>query len=111
MTPKLAQLQAVTDDLRIAASKADSVAVEITGNLNTLLQGLAPLESGFQGGAGTSFQQVQQSIRLNLIKITDALKEVAEGVRTAGGDFDVQDSEATSLVNKTMENTDVIDRL
>lgn len=111
VTPKLAQLQAVTDDLRIAANKADDVAAEITGNLTTLLAGLAPLESGFRGGAGTTFQGVQESIRLNLVKITDALLEVAEGVRTSGAEFDVQDSEAQNLVAKTVEDTSIVDRL
>lgn len=111
VTPKLAQLQAVTNDLRVAAGKADDVAAEITGNLKTLLAGLAPLESGFKGGAGSTFQQVQLSIEQNLVKITDALLEVAEGVRTSGADFDVQDSEAQSLVSKTMDDTSIVDRL
>lgn len=110
MTPKLA-LQAVTNDLRTAAGKAEGVAAEITGNLKTLLTGLAPLESGFKGAAGSTYQQVQLSIEQNLVKIVDALNEVAEGVRTAGADFDVQDSDAQTLVAKTFDDTSIIDRL
>lgn len=104
-------LQAVTEDLRTAAGKADDVAGQITGNLKTLLAGLAPLEKDFRGGAGTTFQGVQTQIEANLVKITDALLEVAEGVRSSGSHFDVQDTEAQNLVNKTVADTSILDAL
>lgn len=107
VTPKMT-LQAVTDDLRTAAGKADDVAAEITGNLKSLLAGIAPLEKDFRGGAGRSFQEVQTQVTNNLNKITDALLEVAEGVRSSGAHFDVQDQEAQELVAKTTADDSII---
>jgi uncharacterized protein YukE len=68
--------------------------------LNTLLDNLAPMETGLVGAAGMSFQQVKTNVNADLITITDALNEVAEGIRTAGRDFDVADETAHQEVTK-----------
>lgn len=91
---------AVTGDLLKAADRADTAGGELTTMLTTLLSDLAPLESRFRGGAGMSFQQVQARIQQDLVQITDALNEVASGVRSSGKDFEVADQVAQDEVNR-----------
>ena len=91
---------AVTAELLKAADRADQAGGELTTMLSQLLTELAPLESRFQGSAGMSFQQVQSRIQQDLVQITDALNEVASGVRSSGKDFDVADQTAQEEVQR-----------
>ncbi|MBN1173188.1 MAG: WXG100 family type VII secretion target [Micromonosporaceae bacterium] len=97
-------LNAVTSELLIAANKADEAGGQLSQMMSALMDNLAPLQSQFVGGAGASFQTIKENIRTDLIAITDALNDVAEGVRTAGKDFDAADSEAQSEVTKAAED-------
>jgi uncharacterized protein YukE len=96
----VAPLNAVTPELQLAASKADEGGGQIAQMLSALLLGLEPMAGGFVGQAGGTFQKVKLDIRNDLVIIVDALNEVAEGVRTAGRDFDVSDAEAQSEVSQ-----------
>lgn len=89
---------AVTPQLLAGAKKADDAGAQLTHMLNTLLNNLEPMHRGLVGAAGLSFQKVKADIHVDLVNITDALNEVAEGIRTAGRDFDVADEEARQEV-------------
>jgi uncharacterized protein YukE len=96
----LAPLNAVTPELQLAANKAEEGGGQIAQMLSALLIGLEPMSAGFIGQAGGTFQKVKADINNDLVIIVDALNEVAEGIRTAGRDFDVSDTEAQSEVNQ-----------
>jgi WXG100 family type VII secretion target len=91
---------AVTPELQAAAKKAEEAGGQISQMMYVLLDELEPMQTGLVGAAGTQFGKVKADINLDLINITDALNEVAEGVRTAGRDFDVADDEAHQEVTK-----------
>jgi WXG100 family type VII secretion target len=103
---------AVTPELQKAATKADDAGGQLAKMISGLLDNLAPMESGFVGAAGMSFQQVKASVNADLVTITDALNEVAEGIRTAGRDFDVSDDEARQEVTKAAADAgNIVNRL
>jgi WXG100 family type VII secretion target len=95
---------AVTPQLLAASKKADDAGGQIAQMMHALLENLRPMQQGFVGAAGLTFQKVQADVNNDLIIITDALHEVAEGVRTAGRDFDVADTEAQADVTKAAQD-------
>jgi WXG100 family type VII secretion target len=103
---------AVTPELQKAATKADDAGGQLAQMLNALLDNLAPMETGFVGAAGMTFQQVKANVNADLVTITDALNEVAEGIRTAGRDFDVSDDVAHQEVTKAAADAgEIVSRL
>ena len=62
------------------------------------------MKQGFVGMAGATFQKVKADVHTDLVAITDALNEVAEGIRSAGRDFDVSDTEAQTEVTKAAQD-------
>jgi len=103
---------AVTPELQKAATRADDAGGQLAKMLNALLDNLAPMETGLIGAAGMSFQQTKASVNADLVTITDALNEVAEGIRTAGRDFDVSDDTARQEVNKAAADAgNIVSRL
>jgi WXG100 family type VII secretion target len=103
---------AVTPELLAASKKADDAGGQIAQMLSALLQNLEPMTAGFVGAAGGTFQKVKADINNDLVIITDALNEVAEGIRSAGRDFDVSDSEAQAEVTKAAEDAgSIVSRL
>jgi WXG100 family type VII secretion target len=103
---------AVTPELQKAATKADDAGAQLSLMLNALLDNLAPMQKGLVGAAGMSFQQVKTNINSDLVTITDSLNEVAEGIRTAGRDFDVADDTAQQEVNKAAQDAgQIVSRL
>jgi uncharacterized protein YukE len=87
-----------------AAKKADDAGGQLSQMMSALIMNLEPMRQGFVGMAGGSFQTVKDNIHADLIEITKALDEVAEGIRSAGRDFDVSDSEAQNEVAKAAQD-------
>jgi ESAT-6 family protein len=87
-----------------AAKKAEDGGGQIATMLNTLLLRLEPMQAGFVGQAGGTFQKVKADINADLVIIIDALNEVASGIRSAGQDFDVADSDAQAEVSKAAQD-------
>jgi uncharacterized protein YukE len=91
-----------------AANKADDAGGQLARMMHVLLDNLEPMQQGLVGAAGHTFTRVKADINTDLIAITDALNEVAEGVRTAGRDFDVADDEANQEVTKAAADAGAI---
>jgi WXG100 family type VII secretion target len=104
----VATFNAVTPELLAAAQKADDAGGQLAQMLNALLQNLEPMAQGLVGQAGGSFQKVKIDINNDLVVINDALNEVAEGIRSAGRDFDVADAESQSEVVKAAADAGAI---
>jgi len=74
----------------------DGVADRLTGNLNKLMDELAPLYDQWKGAGAGSFQQVRQRFDEDMAKLNVALRAIAEAVGSAGKDYDVSDDEIKS---------------
>ncbi|WP_213454931.1 WXG100 family type VII secretion target [Rhizomonospora bruguierae] len=108
----MADVNAVTPELLAAAGKAENGGQSIAQMLSALIQNLEPMQQGFVGQGGLRFQQVKESVNADLIAITDALNEVAQGIRTAGQDYSVADQESEQEVTKAAEDAgNIINRL
>ncbi|GEM_PF-5365804 len=99
---------ATTPELMAAANKADEAGGQIARMVNALLDGLAPMQVGLVGAAGYSFQQAQSDVHRDLVTITNALHEVAEGVRSAGRDFAAADADAQHEVTRAAADAGTI---
>ena len=90
--------------MQAAARKADAAGSEISGGLGRLLNELESLPGGFQGQAALAFQNAKEQMRQDLVKITDALNDLARGIETAGQNFNASDEEAAREVNNAIAN-------
>ncbi|MGA8112386.1 MAG: WXG100 family type VII secretion target [Actinocatenispora sp.] len=91
-----------TPEMQAAATKADDSGGQISGSMARLMRELEALPGGFQGEAAQMFQQAKNEMHRNLVEITDALNDMAEGIRTAGRDFDASDQESAQEVNRAV---------
>jgi WXG100 family type VII secretion target len=71
----------------------DAVADRLTGNLNSLMDQLAPLYDQWKGAGAGSFQQVRERFDQDMARLNVALRAIAEAVGSAGKDYDVSDEE------------------
>ncbi|MFF0150129.1 WXG100 family type VII secretion target [Micromonospora sp. NPDC005203] len=74
----------------------DAVADRLTGNLNQLMDQLAPLYDQWKGAAAGSFQDVREKFDNDMARLNVALRAIAEAVGSAGKDYDVSDDELRS---------------
>jgi WXG100 family type VII secretion target len=95
-----------------AATKADNASQTLNTMIKNLLSGLEPLQKGFVGAAGASFQSVQIRINDDLNNMTQALRDVSEGIRSAGSDFSATDDQAQQDVTNAAQGAgDIMNRL
>ncbi|GAB2931664.1 hypothetical protein GCM10027280_19210 [Micromonospora polyrhachis] len=74
----------------------DGVADRLTGNLNRLMDELAPLYDQWKGAGAGSFHEVRRRFDEDMAKLNVALRAIAEAVGSAGKDYDVADDEIKS---------------
>ncbi|MDG4762749.1 WXG100 family type VII secretion target [Solwaraspora sp. WMMD406] len=74
----------------------DGVADRLTGNLNRLMDQLAPLYDQWKGAGAGSFQQVRDRFDQDMARLNVALRSIAEAVGSAGKDYEVSDEETRS---------------
>lgn len=91
-----------TPEMQAAAKNARDSGSEIAGGLSRLLQELEALPGGFKGAAAVEFGKAQETMRQSLNKLVDALNDVAEGIDTAGRDFDASDQDSAQEVSKAV---------
>ena len=103
---------AVTPELMNAAGKAEDAAGQISKMMFVLLDNLEPMKQDFVGAAGDTFDSVKAAVNGDLVQITDALNDVAEGIRSAGRDFDAADAQAQQEVAQAAADAgDIVNRL
>jgi WXG100 family type VII secretion target len=93
-----------TPEMQAAAKKAKDSGSDIASGLSRLLRELEALPGGFKGAAAVEFGKAQETMRQSLTDIVDALNDVAEGIQTAGRDFDASDQESAQEVQKAVAN-------
>lgn len=91
-----------TPEMQAVAKNARESGSDISGGLARLMQELEALPGGFKGAAAVEFSKVQETMRQSLVKLVDALNDVAEGIDTAGRDFDASDQASADEVSKAV---------
>lgn len=89
-----------TDEMAVFQKKADDVAQQLTGMLTTMLNGLSPLESNWQGGGGTSFVTTKATVQNEITRLNGALTGMSADVGTAGVTYASSDQDARAVMDK-----------
>jgi WXG100 family type VII secretion target len=74
-----------------AAGQFEQVNSSIQSMMSGLMNQLAPLQSRWVGAGGTSFTNVKVQFDDDMKKISQALSETAEAIRTSGQQYTVSD--------------------
>jgi WXG100 family type VII secretion target len=83
------------------ASKFESTNSAIQGMLSSLMGQLEPLHSRWAGAGGMSFTQVKTAWGDDMKKISQALTETADAVRTSGQKYTSTDDSAQQRMAAT----------
>jgi WXG100 family type VII secretion target len=93
--------QAQQAELNSAAQRFEQVNGELQGMLNTLMRELEVTRAGWQGAGGRSFESVKVAFGTDQDVLNRNLLDTAEGLRTAGRNYEATDTEAASTVRRT----------
>ncbi|GAA0737801.1 WXG100 family type VII secretion target [Dactylosporangium roseum] len=88
--------QAQQAELNSAAQRFEQVNEELQSMLGTLMRELEITKSGWQGAGGRSFEAVKHAWKADQEALNQNLLETAEGLKTAGRNYAVTDTEADS---------------
>lgn len=80
------------------ATRFETTDNAIQGMLKALMNELTPLQTAFVGAAGTSFAQVSQRWNEDVMKMSRALRETAEAIRTSGQQYDASDASSQNRI-------------
>lgn len=86
--------QAQQAELQSAAQRFEQVNGELQTMLSTLMRELETTRTGWQGAGGRSFDTVKQAWHRDQDTLNKNLLETAEGLRSAGRNYEVSDSDA-----------------
>lgn len=92
--------QAQQAQLNSAAQRFEQVNGELQGMLTTLMRELEVTRSGWQGAGGRSFEQVKIAWKADQEVLHRNLLETAEGLRTAGQNYEATDTEAAGSIRR-----------
>ncbi|WP_432833896.1 WXG100 family type VII secretion target [Dactylosporangium sp. CA-092794] len=92
--------QAQQAELNSAAQRFEQVNGELQGMLNTLMRELEVTRAGWQGAGGRSFEAVKVAFHSDQEVLNRNLLETAEGIRTAGRNYDATDTEAAGAIRR-----------
>jgi WXG100 family type VII secretion target len=86
--------QAQQAELHSAAARFEQVDSELQAMLSTLMRELETTRTGWQGAGGRSFDAVKQAWHRDQDALNKNLLETAEGLRSAGRNYQVTDTDA-----------------
>lgn len=86
--------QAQQAELQSAAARFEQVNGELQSMLSTLMRELETTRTGWQGAGGRSFDTVKQAWNRDQETLNKNLLETAEGLRSAGRNYQVTDTDA-----------------
>lgn len=81
------------------AAKFEQADEDMRSMLSQLMNQLGALQSGWQGGAGRSFEQVKQSYEASQKKMSDALRETAAAIKSSGANYEASDESSSGRVS------------
>jgi WXG100 family type VII secretion target len=92
--------QAQQAELNTAAQRFDQVNGELQQMLSTLMRELEITRTGWQGAGGRSFEAVKLAWQTDQDALNRNLMETAEGLRTAGRNYDATDTDAAGTLRR-----------
>lgn len=101
MTYRVAPTEAQAAVMAQVASRFESTNDGLQSMLSSLMHQLEPLQSRFVGAGGTSFTQVKAAWNQDMNKISNALTETANAVRTSGTNYTSTDEGAQQRMSAT----------
>lgn len=101
MTYRVSTTQAQAAVMEQVAGKFERTNSAIQGMLSSLMSQLEPLQSRWAGAGGLSFTQVKLAWQDDMKKISQALTETADAVRTSGLNYTSTDDTAQQRVAAT----------
>lgn len=81
------------------AGDVDGAADRLTSMLTGLMNQLAPLQTAWTGAGGSSFQSVRERFDSDMMRLNNALRAIAQAVRSAGQDYTTGDEEVSAAVS------------
>lgn len=93
--------QAQQAELTTAANRFEQVNGELQGMLNTLMRELEVTRAGWQGAGGRTFEGVKLAFQNDQELLNRSLLETAEGIRTAGRNYEATDAAAAHTMRRS----------
>lgn len=87
-----------TQQMTQAASKVDDVNGQVRSMLSSLNSQVESIIPAWQGNAATAFQGLMQRYHADATKLSQALTDIAEQIRTSGQTYSAQDESASDAV-------------
>jgi WXG100 family type VII secretion target len=100
--------QVTQSELDSAARRFDEVNGELQGMLKTLLSQLESMKQEWQGAGGRSFESVKLAWSKDLSELNANLLETAAGIKSAGQNYDVSDTEASNKMSAAHGGTTIL---
>ncbi len=101
MTYRVSTTEAEAAVLEQVAGKFERTNSAIQGMLSSLMSNLEPLQTRWAGSGGMSFTQVKIAWHDDLKKISQALTETADAIRSSGRNYTTTDNSAQQRVAAT----------
>lgn len=83
-----------TAQMAQAATKVDDVNNEVRGKLSNLASAVEAVQAHWQGSAAATFQSLMARWHEDAQKLSQALNEISEQIRSAGTAYSAQDEAA-----------------
>jgi WXG100 family type VII secretion target len=87
-------------ELNTAAQRFEQVNGELQQMLSTLMRELEVTRRGWQGAGGRSFEAVKLAWQADQDALNRNLMETAEGLRTAGTNYEATDADAAGTMRR-----------
>jgi WXG100 family type VII secretion target len=100
--------QVTQSELDSAARRFEEVNGELQGMLKTLLSQLESMKQEWQGAGGRSFESVKSAWSKDLSELNANLLETAAGIKSAGQNYDVSDTEASNKMSAAHAGTTIL---
>lgn len=87
-----------TQQMTQAASKVDDVNNQVRSMLSSLSSQVESIIPAWKGSAASAFQGLMQRYQADATKLSQALTDISEQIRTSGQTYATQDQSATDAV-------------
>ena len=88
-----------TDQMVQAATKVDDVNNEVRALLSSLQSQVEAVQSSWKGQAATTFQSLMMRFNEDTTKLSQALTDISEQIRSSGQGYAAQDQAAHDAVS------------
>jgi WXG100 family type VII secretion target len=99
-------MQADTEQVRSAALECGMTADGLDTMLRNLMDNLSPLQTLWQGRAGTAFQDVREAFDAQMLALNSALHSIGDDVGLTSADYANTDDDIAQNMSSHLAGTD-----